>query len=116
MTDKFDIEQVRGQFPALAITDDGAPRVYFDNPAGTQVPQRVIDRMTAVMIETNANLGGYFTTTLAAEKLVDKAHQAMAAFYNARSAREMVTAHRGSISALSSLILSLRDAQDRPRA
>lgn len=90
MTDKFDIEQVRGQFPALAITDDGAPRVYLDNPAGTQVPQRVIDRMTSVMIETNANLGGYFTTTLAAEKLVDKAHQAMAAFYNAQSAREII--------------------------
>ena len=32
------------QFPALAIKDGGRPRVYFDNPAGTQVPQQVIER------------------------------------------------------------------------
>jgi selenocysteine lyase/cysteine desulfurase len=90
MSEHFDIEQVRNQFPALAITDDGTRRVYFDNPAGTQVPQRVIDRMISVMTESNANLGGFFTTTLAAEKIVDDAHQAMAAFYNAASAKEII--------------------------
>ncbi|NNE21397.1 MAG: cysteine desulfurase-like protein [Rhizobiales bacterium] len=90
MAEHFDIEQVRDQFPALAITDNGTARVYLDNPAGTQVPQRVIDRMISVMTETNANLGGFFTTTLEAEKVVDEAHRAMAAFYNAASAREII--------------------------
>ena len=37
----FDLEAVRAQFPALAITDDGQRRIYFDNPAGTQVPASV---------------------------------------------------------------------------
>ena len=41
----FDLDAVRACFPALSITDDGRPRIYFDNPAGTQVPQRVVDRV-----------------------------------------------------------------------
>ena len=55
---------VRAQFPALAIKDGGRPRVYFDNPAGTQVPQQVIDRTLEALIGKNANLGGYFATTI----------------------------------------------------
>ncbi len=90
MHDGYSVERARAQFPALSITDREMPRVYLDNPAGTQVPQRVIDRMTAVMTETNGNLGGYFVTTLAAAKLVDEAHRAMAAFYNAGSPKEIV--------------------------
>lgn len=86
----FDIGAVRAQFPALSIQDDGRPRVYFDNPAGTQVPQPVIDRTADCLVNRNANLGGYFTTTLKAGELVDEAHQACADFYNARSAEEIV--------------------------
>lgn len=86
----FDVEGVRGQFPALAITDNGAARVYFDNPAGTQVPRQVIDRTVECLTSRNANLGGYFSTTLSAGELVDAAHQACADFYNAASAEEIV--------------------------
>jgi len=86
----FDIAQTRAQFPALALTDAGAPRVYFDNPAGTQVPQRVIDRTVETLRDRNANLGGYFSTTLAAGELVDEAHRACADFYGAASPAEIV--------------------------
>ena len=86
----FDIEGVRGQFPALTIADDGAGRVYFDNPAGTQVPRQVIDRTVECLTSRNANLGGYFSTTVSAGALVDAAHQACADFYNAASAEEIV--------------------------
>lgn len=86
----FPIDDVRGQFPSLNIKDDGKARVYLDNPAGTQVPQRVIDRMIDAMTRTNANLGGFFTTTTLAGDLVDQAHQAMADFYNAGSADEII--------------------------
>src|SRR3954451_15070408 len=86
----FPIDAVRAQFPALALEDEGKPRIYFDNPAGTQVPQRVIDRTIEALREKNANLGGYFSTTLAAVELVDEAHRAMADFYNASSPREIV--------------------------
>lgn len=86
----LDIDAVRQQFPALAITDSDRPRVYFDNPAGTQVPQLVIDRTVEALRDRNANLGGYFSTTVAAGQLVDEAHQAVADFYNAASAEEIV--------------------------
>jgi len=39
----LDLQAVRQQFPSLALQVDGRPVVYLDNPAGTQVPQRVID-------------------------------------------------------------------------
>src|SRR5919198_261992 len=40
----LDVERVRAQFPALALTlDDGRPCLFLDNPAGTQVPRRVVD-------------------------------------------------------------------------
>ncbi|CAN5456022.1 cysteine desulfurase-like protein [soil metagenome] len=86
----FPIDRVRAAFPALAIEDKGKPRLYLDNPAGTQVPQQVIDRTVETLSRKNANLGGYFTTSTAAGDLVDAAHQAMADFYNAKSAREIV--------------------------
>ena len=88
----YPIDAVRAAFPALAITDDGKPRVYLDNPAGTQVPRSVADAAARALIETNANLGGYFVTSRAAERIVESAHQAMATFLNARSYREIVIA------------------------
>jgi cysteine desulfurase family protein (TIGR01976 family) len=89
MTD-FPIDTVRDQFPSLGLKDDGRARIYFDNPAGTQVPQHVIDRVVQAMVEQNANLGGYFTTSRKAQELVDQAHVAAAQFYNASSASEIV--------------------------
>lgn len=86
----FDVTSSRAQFPALSLTDGGRNRVYFDNPAGTQVPQQVIDRSVDCLTTKNANLGGYFQTTLEAGDLVDLAHQACADFYNAASATEIV--------------------------
>lgn len=90
MAQAFDIARTRAQFPALALADAGAPRVYFDNPAGTQVPQRVIDRTVETLRDKNANLGGYFSTTLAAGELADEAHRACADFYGAASPSEIV--------------------------
>ena len=86
----FPIESVRAQFPALAITDNGTPRIYFDNPAGTQVPQRVMDRTLRAMTEQNANLGGSFITSIKAQELVDQARVAAAQFYNAPSPSEIM--------------------------
>jgi cysteine desulfurase family protein (TIGR01976 family) len=86
----FDPLAVRGQFPALSITDQGKPRVYFDNPAGTQVPQVVADRMVDTLLHKNANLGGYFRTTMDAVAIVAEAHQAVADLYGADSADEIV--------------------------
>jgi cysteine desulfurase family protein (TIGR01976 family) len=86
----FDVDAVRKQFPALSLIDQGKSRVYLDNPAGTQVPQVVIDRTIEALRDKNANLGGYFVTSKGAGDLVQAAHEAAADFYNAKSAEEIV--------------------------
>lgn len=86
----YDLAAVRSCFPALALTDGGRPRIYFDNPAGTQVPQGVVDRMSDCLLHANANLGGYFATSERAGDLADEAHRAMADLLNAPSADEIV--------------------------
>jgi cysteine desulfurase family protein (TIGR01976 family) len=86
----YDIAGVRAQFPALALRDGAKDRIYFDNPAGTQVPQQVVDRTVEMLVHKNANLGGYFKTTVDADELVNEAHQACADFYNASSPEEIV--------------------------
>lgn len=86
----FDLETVRSRFPALSISDNGVPRIYFDNPAGTQVSQLVVERMSQCLLEANANLGGYFATSRFADAIVDDAHAAMADLLNAPSPDEII--------------------------
>ena len=86
----LDLEAIRSQFPALDEHDDGVARIYLDNPAGTQVPQRVVDAMSRCMLQASANMGGYFRTSLAVGEIVADAQQAMADFLNAPSADEII--------------------------
>ena len=86
----IDLDAIRGQFPALAVTDNDVPRIYFDNPAGTQVPKSVADRTADCLLYANANYGGYFRTSQLASAIVDEARVAMADFINAPSPAEMM--------------------------
>ncbi|MGE0760289.1 MAG: cysteine desulfurase-like protein [Pirellulaceae bacterium] len=83
---KFDDQlarHLRGQFPALARQVDGAPAVFFDGPAGTQVPQRVIDAISHYLTTCNANHGGVFATSVESDALLAEAHRALADFLGA---------------------------------
>src|SRR6516164_2143945 len=51
----FDFASLRSQFPGLQQQRDGRTPIFFDGPAGTQMPQRVIDAMVAYMTRCNAN-------------------------------------------------------------
>ena len=86
----YDIEQIRGKFPALNIKDSGVRRIYFDNPAGTQVPTEVIEAIQKCMIESNANIQGGFETSNRVDKILDEFHQSMADFLNATSSEEII--------------------------
>ena len=86
----FDLAAVRERFPALALTDGGKRRIYFDNPAGTQVPQSVADAMSHCLLEANANLGGAFETSHRAGKVVSDARAAMADLLHASSSDEIM--------------------------
>lgn len=87
---QLDIEKIRAAFPALSIRDQGVPRVYFDNPAGTQVPQSVVDAMSRCLVESNANVHGSFRTSALADEIVAGVHEAMADMLNAASPDEIV--------------------------
>jgi cysteine desulfurase family protein (TIGR01976 family) len=86
----FPIADIRARFPALVLKDDGRPRIYFDNPAGTQVPVQVLKRTQDTLVQANANLGGAFRTSTAAGAVVEEAHAALADFYNAGNPRTIV--------------------------
>jgi len=86
----FDLEAVRSQYPALALTDNGTRRIYLDNPAGTQVPVCVAAAMADCLMTKSANLGAYFTSSKDAEKIVQSARDAMADFLNAPSSDEII--------------------------
>lgn len=87
---QFDASAVREQFPSLSVTDDGVSRIYLDNPAGTQVPVSVAERMSDCLLFGNANIGGYFRTSAIAAEFVDNARIACADFLNASSVAEII--------------------------
>jgi cysteine desulfurase family protein (TIGR01976 family) len=70
----------RAQFPALSRSVDGHPAAYFDGPAGTQVPQMVIDAIVDYLSRCNANHEGLFTTSRESDALLHDAHRAAADF------------------------------------
>ena len=79
----FDVDRCRSQFPALARNVGDLPAVYFDGPAGSQVPQRVIDAIGDYLAANNANHGGLFATSRVSDAMLNAAHQAVADFLGA---------------------------------
>src|SRR5262245_17245371 len=65
------IESVRERFTALRN-----PLVFFDGPAGTQVPDSVIEAITVYLQAANANVGGAFVTSRMTDGVVDAARVA----------------------------------------
>jgi len=88
--ESFPIAAVRRAFPSLALSDGHRARIYLDNPAGTQVPAAVAEAIARCLLETNANLGGYFTTSVAAGAVVAEGYRAAADLVGAASEREIV--------------------------
>jgi cysteine desulfurase family protein (TIGR01976 family) len=74
----FDVDAIRARFPALSVTHNGKPFVYFDGPGGTQVPQSVIDAVVRYYSSSNANHGGTFLTSETSDAIVEDAHAALA--------------------------------------
>src|SRR4051794_7462053 len=74
----FPIDQVRAEFPALAVTDQGRPRAYLDAPGGTQACRRAIEHMVRHLERGTANSGGAFATSNETDRLSEEAHAAMA--------------------------------------
>src|SRR5437660_11692852 len=76
----LDIHNVRSQFPSLSQTVNGHPAAFLDGPGGTQVPQRVIDAISAYLSHDNANTGGAYSTSRNTDAMIARARGAMADF------------------------------------
>jgi cysteine desulfurase family protein (TIGR01976 family) len=74
----FPLASVRAQFPALARQFEGKPAVYFDGPAGSQVPLRVVGAIGKYLVDHNANHGGVFATSVENDAALLEAQQAAA--------------------------------------
>ena len=71
----LDVEAVRTRFSALRRT-----HAFFDGPAGTQVPDEVIDAIAGYLRDSNANVGGQLETSRRTGELVESAHETAGRF------------------------------------
>ena len=81
----FNVERVRSQFPSLSRMLDGKQAIYFDGPAGSQVPRSVVDRISECMLHHNANRSGRFATSREVDAIMNQCHQVFCDFVGAAS-------------------------------
>ena len=86
----MNIAQLREQFPALMQSVDGKSPIFLDGPGGSQVPQSVLNAMSAYLGHYNSNLGGAFFSSDKTVELMANARQAAADLLNAASAQNIV--------------------------
>jgi len=91
LSDTFDIQQIRDQFPILSTQVKGKDLVYFDNAATTQKPKRVLDSLSSYYQSENANIhrGIHHLAELATADF-EKTREAFREFLNAKSTGEII--------------------------
>ena len=87
---RLDVSRCRDQFPALSRRIGDRPAVYFDGPAGSQVPQYVVDAIGNYMLTMNANHGGVYQTSRDSDQLLERAHRGLADFLGTDDPGEVV--------------------------
>ena len=74
----LDLPAIRARFPALQRQTGGRPIAFFDGPAGSQVPQSVVNAVSDSLLRANANCGAVFTTSQENDRLLAESRQAVA--------------------------------------
>lgn len=78
-------DSIRSQFPSLKRQENGRQIIHLDGPAGTQVPQSVIDAIVGVYSNSNANTHGQFTTSRDTDQLIQHARDHVATLLGAEN-------------------------------
>jgi len=82
----FPIESVRSAFPALTRPPGF---IFFDNAAGAQVPQAVLDAVNHHLLECNVQRGGRYAKSREVDEMVLRARHSVADLVNARDPSEI---------------------------
>jgi cysteine desulfurase family protein (TIGR01976 family) len=82
----FDVETIRAAFPALSRPSGF---VFFDNAAGAQVPQIVLDAVNHHLLECNVQRGGRYSKSREVDATISRARQSVAYLVNARDPSEI---------------------------
>jgi cysteine desulfurase family protein (TIGR01976 family) len=82
----FPTESLRAQFPAL---QRAGSFVFFDNAAGAQVPQAVLDAVNRHLVDHNVQRGGRYPRSVAVDATIQRARERVAAFVNAYRPQEI---------------------------
>jgi len=91
MSDAYDVEAIRAQFPILAREIHGKPLVYLDNGASAQKPRAVIDAVSYAYENEYANVhrGLHFLSN-AATDAYEASREKVRSFLNAPSVDQIV--------------------------
>ena len=82
----FPIAAVRASFPALSRAGGFT---FFDNAAGAQVPQIVLDAVNHHLIDCNVQRGGRYPQSREVDATIARARQSVADLVNARDPNEV---------------------------
>ena len=83
---EFPVESIRAQFPALHRKPTF---IFFDNAAGAQVPQIVLDAVNQHLVERNVQRGGRYRHSREVDATIARARESVGVFLNARDPSEI---------------------------
>jgi cysteine desulfurase family protein (TIGR01976 family) len=83
---EFPVETIRSRFPAL---ERAAPFVYFDNAAGAQLPQTVLDTVARHLLDFNVQRGGRYEKSREVDRTIAVAREKVALWLNAKDPSEV---------------------------
>lgn len=82
----FPVDDVRRRFPAL---ERAGRFVFFDNGAGAQIPDTVLEAVNDHLLARNVQRGGPYRQSREVDQMIARARDAVAALVNARGADEI---------------------------
>lgn len=85
MSRNYDVAYIRSQFPALDKKVNGQYIAALDAPGGSQVPERVVEKIMNYLYNHNANEHGMFEPSHTTEDLVQDAREVFSHFFNCKA-------------------------------
>lgn len=88
---KFDLNNIRSQFPILTREVNGHPLIYLDNAASSQKPKVVLEAIQNYYSKFNANVHrGIHTISQEATEMMENSRKKVRAFINAKHDYEVL--------------------------